>query len=256
MKCPKCNFDNPKTANFCNGCGEVLLNKNDITEAKVENEKKEIGIIKIIKLIIQTLTKPVTAIEENGSDIDNLKISSIIAVSISLISTFATLIKIMISSVFVKEYIFLQGTKTVVKMENLLKINYIGTIVKYFVIYLGIIAFISTVYFIASLIVRKKVKFSRLFGIASISLIPIYIVLTVVTPILSIFTQYFSIVFAMISFAYSMVILMYLFNRELKLEGNKIIYTNFACITVFLMTIYITISIIIQNTIGFLTKLM
>lgn len=259
MICPKCNSDNAQGSKFCNVCGEELvvkekkskINKDEVVqEAKVDSVSDKFDIKELFNLVIGTLTKPVSTLKNKVKLYDDVKTSLIIGGAVSLICTVITLIRTMISSVFVEEYVGFFETKTVFRIEKLLDVNYIGIIFRNIFMFAGIIAVCALVYYLASLILKKKTNYIRLVGITSVAMIPFYLVSVLIAPIIALVSGYFSVLISIIAFVYSITIMIYAYNKELQLDGDKIVYVNAICISILLVIVYIAVLIVLESLLG------
>jgi len=184
-------------------------------------------------IILSAILKPFTAFKEELNKFNSFKNSAIMTLIISGASTLIKLITTMITSIRVENYDFdSNGYKTTWVWENLKEIKYLEVVGKNFLIYLGAIAAIAVVYYVASLIVKKQPNFSRLLGIAAIASAPILICSLVISPLLALIWAELAMPITVIGAVYTIVLIYEGINNEVLLEGNKKYYFNFVCLSI------------------------
>lgn len=195
----------------------------------------KVTIMGCISTILAVILKPYTTFKEELDNYDDFKNSAILSLIISIGATLISLITTMISAVKVNSY-FSEKTKWV--WENLKDIDYIQFIGKNILIYLGIIFSIAVVYYIASLIVKKQVNFSRLLGISALAITPMLICTLILTPLLTLVWAEISLPITIVGGIYTIILLYEGMNNEIKLEGNLKCYFNLICFSVLMISAY------------------
>lgn len=151
------------------------------------------------------------------------------------------------------------GGETTWVWENIKELDFVKVFFVNFLVYAGIIAAIAGLYYLGSLIVKKKSNFSRLLAIATISIIPMYVCNLLLAPILGMITSFFAISFTVIGLIYSLLLMVELMSNELELNGNVKFYFNLACISILLIVgIYVCINLLvsaINSSLGGLTNM-
>lgn len=254
MNCLKCGEKNTKEAKFCSKCGaelkEEIKEKSEVAnQIKEKANKTKIVCLEYLKLIIDFILKPATTLKENINKLDEIKNSGILAIIIAAISTIICLIGTMINTVVIK-YNWLNETTVVWRWENLKNINYISSIFSSLISVLLLIAVIAGVYYIAGLIIKKKVKYPRLVGIVSLILTPLLLTSLLISPILSVISIRLSSLVLISGFIYTLILLHESINNEFKLEENKKYYFNLVCYLVLLIISYISFSMIVSTVVG------
>ena len=108
-------------------------------------------------IILAVILKPFTAFKEELNKFNGFKNSIILSLIISVGATLINLISSMLSVVRVKSFDWTSGGYKINWIwENLKNLDYLKTIGKNFLIYLGIIVAIAVVYYLGSLIIKKQ----------------------------------------------------------------------------------------------------
>lgn len=254
MYCSKCGTENVKDSKFCTKCGASLTDETKekselLNQVKDKARKTSMVCLEYLKLIMNFILKPATSLKGEISKLDNLKNSGILALIIAIISTLISLIIIMINAVVVKQFDWSEGYITVWKWGNLKNINYISTIFENLIYVLLVIAVIAGIYYIASLIIKKEVKFPRLIGLTSLSITPLLLTSLVISPILSLISVEIAVVAVLVGSIYTILMIHETINNEFKLEGNMKYYFNLICYLVLLVIVYIVVSKLVVATV-------
>ena len=114
-------------------------------------------------------------------------------------------------------------------MKNL---DYVDVIGKSFLVFLGIILIIAGVYYIVSVIMKKQTSCSRMCGIASISVVPMYLGVLLLSPLLSLISSKFSMPIVLIGGVYTILLIYEAMNSELHFEENIKYYFNLLCLSI------------------------
>lgn len=278
MICSKCGTQNVEESKFCIGCGNNLelykqqtqytsmqnqnsayqqpiqqnvnmMNNvepisqqtqyNDYQQQNISTSNSNISVSMSISecffVVLAVILKPFTTFKEELNKLDDFKNSIILSLFISIIATLITLVKTMFSIVRVTSY---WSKEVKWDWENLKEINYVQVIGKNFLIYLGIIVAIACVYYIGSLIVKKQTNFSRLLGISAISVVPMLICSSILSPLLTMVSAQLGMGITIIGGVYTVIILYETINSEILLEGNIKIYFNLVCLSILAIAVY------------------
>lgn len=250
MICLKCSTENSDNSKFCVKCGNDLKVDKEMSQVEEKKEKissNNMGFGEYFFIMLAVILKPFTAFKQDLNKFENLKNSAIVSLIVAVITTLVSLIKTMISSIRVKSY-WTNETKWV--WENLKDINYIKVIGTSLLIYLGIIVAIAGIYYIASLIVKKQTNFSKMVGIAAISIVPMIICSMIVSPILSMIYSPLGMFVTIIGTIYTILIIYETINNEIGLEGNVKIYFNLICISILVIVSYYLLMNVLVSSIS------
>lgn len=236
MKCPKCEASNEKDAKFCVECGAELTKKERKTgKAKVESKAKFEP-----KSLLKLITNPYEAYKENEETLNDTKKCLIFSGIIVAFSTIVKLIVAMYHAIRVTEYSWSTGTTTSWVWSNLGEVNYLGVIGKNILIYAGILAAISGVYYLASLVIKKETSFIKLLGMVNVTIIPYILASLIVGPILGMLSSYIGSGVTTIATILSLICFMELVTEEIQIKDkNKKIYFHLICLSILAIAVNI-----------------
>ena len=255
MMCPNCGQQNMEGSNFCIKCGKsISMTTNVFSQGAVSNLNtgvpvqevattntklnSSISIKNFFHSIVNVLIKPISKMKEEANQYVILKNSILLSLIISLFAVVFALLQTMIRSVVVTSYSIFEGTKTSWVWENLKDVKYFEVIGKNLLLYFGIILGIAVVYYVASMIIKKQVNFSKLLGISSLGVVPAYLGMLVISPIVSLIYAPLGIVVSFISAVYTFLVLYESINEEMPLEKEKKFYFHLLCISIIIVVIY------------------
>ena len=258
MICPNCGQQNMEGSNFCIKCGKsismttsasfqnngsqnVHLNTGvPVQEVVPKNTKSNssIPIKSFFHSILKVFVKPFSAIKEEVDKYVVLKNSFLLSLILSLFAVAFSLVQAMIRAVVVTSYSIFEGSKTTWVWENLKDVKYLEIVGKNLLLYLGIILGIAAVYYVASMLIKKQVNFSRLLGISALSVVPVYLGILVISPIVSLIYAPLGMVVTIISGVYTFLIFYEAINEEIPLEKEKKFYFHLLCISIVVVIIY------------------
>ena len=200
----------------------------------VNNTNIDNSPLNYLMYIVAVLLKPVKSFKEEENKFNNAKtsiiFSSIVAIGIMLIN----LIKTMISTIFSKSFDYTTfKMKTSVDFSNLKDLDYLDLIGKQLLIYAGIILAIALVYYLASLVVKKQVSFTKMLAVSATSVIPFTILSIIVSPLLGKIWAPLSVISLVVGIVYSLLIFITLINKDITFEnGDSRIYFNLICLSI------------------------
>lgn len=213
------------------------------------NESIKVSFIGYFLIIISTILKPFTAFKEELKKLNEFKNSAFLSLIVSGVFTIINFIVTAYNTVKVTQYDFILGKeKTNFVFENLKKLDFLQLIGKNFLIYLGVIAVIAVIYYIAGLIAKKQPTFSRLLGISAIATTPVMICSLILSPLISLIWADLAIPVIIIGAAYSIILLYEGMNSEISLDGNAKYYLNFICLAILAISgYYLCINLILTS---------
>ncbi len=292
MVCQKCGTQNLENSKFCIKCGtnmssETMTNTvsnlqpnmntmnsqpsyNDLNSTQTQSINDQqppsvnsnthipsMSISSCFFFILAVILKPFTAFKEELSKLDSFKNSAIIALIVSIFATIASLVKTMLNVVMVKSFSWSGGHTTTWEWKNLKEINYIQVVGKSFLIYIGIIATIAIVYYIASLIVKKQKSFSRLLGISATSVVPMLVCTLILSPLFAMIYAPLGMGITIVGGVYTIVIVYEQMNKEITLEGNAKYYFNFVCLSILsIIAYYLCMKVLMSSISGSINNIL
>ncbi len=277
MNCFKCGTVNVNGAKFCSVCGCSLdgnVNPGGTFSSNLNypngngmpsnvgqiNPTLNLGVSNFLKMFGSLFLKPVTTLEKNKELFSVFKNSFLGVLLVSFIATIGTLFTTMMNAVIVKSVSFLGKSSTSFEWGNLSDLNYIQIILKNFFLYFAVIFGIGLIFYLASLVVKKPGNFSKFLGISVISLSPILLSVSFLSPIGTQIFSYLGTLVALAGGVFSLLLLYEGMNQELNLQGNGKFYCNLVCFSMVASSFYyLYISIFlssvtsnIQNVLDFL----
>ncbi len=203
-----------------------------------QNASVRMSLIEYFKTLFAVILKPFTTFKNEISKFDNFKNSAILSIIIAIFSTVVSLLNTMYNTVRVTTGGWFSEEKTEWVWENLKEIEYVKVIGMNLLTFLGIILAIAVVYYIASLLVKKNTNFSRLLGIAAISVVPMFICSLVLSPLLMMLYEPLGMAITIVGSIYTLIMIYETMNNEILLEGNAKYYFNLICLSILLLAGY------------------
>lgn len=251
--CNQCGNINATNSKFCIKCGNGL----NVSIAQTPNEYSQTAqqqsqmtyneqpvynnvnnstptkTINFVQYIIGAILKPYDKYKSEEENFTNFKNAGILSVIIVLFMTVINLFTTMYNTVRVTSF-WTDETEWV--WENLRNIEYFKVFGKNLLIYAGILFAISGVYYLASLIIKKDVNFSKLLGATATAYIPFALSSTIASPLLSLIYAPLGMCISIIGLVYTAVILLELINDLIKIDNkNTRIYFHLICISILII---------------------
>ena len=186
-----------------------------IEKIEVKNDDKK-AIIKFnyFKFFINSIVKPYDSYNDNIERINDFKTIGIISAILIVLFMLLRLFKSILNEVRVRNY---WNNEVVVKWSNISNVNFIKVIGLGLVFYIVLLGIISGTYFLASLVIKKDIKYQKTLMIACISIIPFSLSYLVLAPLFSFIHNALGILFLTIGISYTLLILIVLFNDLIKI---------------------------------------
>ncbi len=187
----------------------------------------------ISKNIILTIIKnPITFIEKEISKFEDVKFSFIFMLIITGVMTLINLLKTIFNTVYVRSSFWFEEVKSKWVWSNLKHFQWGEVIFKNFFLFALIILAITLIYFLASLIIKEEVKFQKLLGIASISMISIIVFNMVIAPLFSIVYVPLGLIFMVIGSISTILLIILGMSTMLNIENKDLkFYVNLVCLS-------------------------
>lgn len=231
------NYDNTMSSINQSTTITQAINQNSVKiNSNLENDKMSFNTCLFV--ILAVILKPFTAFKEELNKFNTFKNSLLVSLIVSGVATVVTLLKTMYSAVRVSSYSWGSETTKSWVWRNLKEINYIKTIGTNILVYLGIILAIAVVYYLASLIVKKQVNFSKFLGISALSIVPFVVCYLVVAPLLSMIYAPLNMAITIIGIVYTIILVYETMNAEIALSGNVKYYFNLICLSILSISAY------------------
>ena len=223
------NFNNNVTSNFNNVQQPIYNNISTNIQSTPTATKK----FNFFQYIIGAILKPFDNFKKNEENLGDFKNSGILSLIIVGFMTIIGLITTMINTVRVTS---IWSDKVEWVWKNLKEIKYLNVIGQSLLIYAGILFAVSGIYFLASLVIKKEVKFPKLLGATVTAFIPFAIATSVLSPLLSLIHYSLGICATVVGTVYTLVILLELVNELIKIENkNTRIYFHLTCLSILII---------------------
>ena len=216
-------------------------NLNDFTQQTIYNStisnnqatNNSIEIKYYLQYIVRVVLKPFDTFKQNEEKLFDFKNIGILSLIIVGFMTIIGLINTMINTVRVTS---LWTDEVEWVWENLKEIEYFKVIGQSLLIYAGVLLAISGVYFLASLVIKKEVKYPKLLCATVTAFIPFAIATSILSPLLSLIYSPLGICITIVGFIYTLVILLELMNELIKIENkNTRIYFDLTCLSILII---------------------
>lgn len=202
---------------------------NQVQQQNVTNA----GNMNYFKYMLNVVLKPFDAFKKEESNLLVFKNSAILAGIVVGIVTILSLISTMITTVRVTSF-FSDEVEWV--WENLKHIEYFKLIGGTLLAYVGVIAAISGIYYLASIVIKKDAKFVKLFAVTVTAFIPLAVTMHVLSPLLSAIDTTVGLIISVIGIVYFVVILLELLNDTIAIENKDTrIYFHLVCLSIILL---------------------
>lgn len=223
------NFNNNVTSNF-NSVQQPIYNN---ISTNIQSTPTTTGKFNFFQYIIGAVLKPFDNFKKDEENLGNFKNSGILSLIVGGFMTIIGLITTMINTVRVTS---IWSDKVEWVWENLKKIEYLKVIGQSLLIYVGILFAVSGIYFLASLVIKKESKFSKLLGATVTAFIPFAIATSILSPLLSLIHYSLGICVTVVGTVYTLVILLELVNELIKIENkNTRIYFHLTCLSILII---------------------
>lgn len=257
MICKKCGAKNKKGASFCSKCGNELTVEvvkktkkvetvpEEIEEVKKEKEprvtplEEKTGVdfenrtddititidkqkyISLWNYIVEGVLRPISTNEKTLKEDKTLEESCTRVFKVGLVGMLVNLVMTMVKSIFVKTPT-IDGFKTVIDVSGLKDLDYLSLIFKNIILYLIFITLVACIYFLASLVIKKEMKFENLLTISANSFIEIIASIIFLYQLVSLFSVKISLVVLLLGIILYVLVLTKNINKEVKLnDPNK-----------------------------------
>lgn len=211
--------------------GIQSVNNNQVSLS--QTTKITSGNLNYMQYIVGAVLKPFDKFKQDEEKIGNFKNAGILSLIIVGVMTIIGLIQTMINAVRVTSF---WSDEVEWVWENLKEIEYVKVIGQSLLIYVGILFAISGVYFLASLVIKKEVKFPKLFGATVTAFIPFAIATSILSPLFSLIYSPLGMCVTVVGLIYTLLILLELVNELIKIENkNTRIYFQLACLSILLI---------------------
>ena len=239
MNCPKCGTNNMEGTKFCSNCGTNLVGG---------TSKKSFGcmVMDYLKFLLDALIKPFKTYNDKKAELSDNKhvfiLTGVVSVAMMLLTLIRSMITICIST-------NLWTGKTTFELSNLKYLDWVSLIFKNLLIFAAVIYVIAGVYYLATLIIKKEVKYTKLLAIACVSVIPFTAAALFLAPLMAYIWDILMLALFVAGIVYSIMILVCLFREEVKFDNVQTeAFFNLSCLTIILTAgIYLMVRLLLSS---------
>lgn len=198
-------------------------------------------IISCLMFLFNIILKPISTLKSRVQDFSDVKKTSILVILVSFIRMILNLFSSIISAIFTKEIVnyWTGDSKLKISFSNLKNLNYFSLIFKQFFGFILVVIIIAGIYYIVSMLMKKKINYFKVASITSVSFITYIIVSYFISPIVNYIYSPFSIFLVFGSLIYSFITFILAINEEVNFkESNYSVYFHTICLTVVVIVTY------------------
>lgn len=231
MFCTKCGTKNNDGAKFCIKCGERF---NMVVSNKKKN--KENLFVSYFKNLFKFVTKPATFLNEKNKLEDTGKSFVYAGISTGMMVVVNILIKLIYAGIYSVKLSTALYKVNFVKYLSFPKLIFLDLS-----IYAAMIFGIAGILTLAGVIIKKKVKYTKMLSLVSLAIIPYAIGAIIFYTLFSTFSIFLALFAGAIGLIYTLILLVSMINKEFELKDNKKIYVNAIIFTVlsFFIILYV-----------------
>lgn len=235
--CKKCGKKIKEDAEFCKHCGTPV--KSNVEKAKEKLDElediveKETGGIKLGEFLIGIFVNPIKTIKTNIKKISKPKVILISIAIILILIMLSNLITSMIGSLFSKTCNYFGYCEKHFSFANLGNLDYLDLIFKKLFFSAIIIFGLAGIYYIGTLIIKKKTSYIEMLSVLTCSLLPYTFGYYVIAPILGSLYAPLSYFIKTIASIYCLLTIIFSMKEIIKIkEIDKYILFQTICLSI------------------------
>lgn len=231
MFCTKCGTKNNDGAKFCVKCGEKF---NVVISNKKKN--KENVFVCYFKNLFKFVTKPATFLNEKNKLEDTGKSFAYAGICLGMMLIVNILIKLIYAGIC-----SVKLSTTFYKINFVKCLSFPKLIFLDLSIYAAMIFGIAGILTLAGVIIKKKVKYTKMLSLVSLAIIPYAICAIIFYTLFLTFSTFLALFVGTMGLIYTLILLTSIINKEFELKDNKKIYVNAIIFTVlsFFIILYV-----------------
>lgn len=223
MFCTKCGTKNNDGAKFCVKCGE----KFDVKILTKKEKTNENLFISYFKNLFTFVTKPITFLEEKNKLEDTGKAFAYAGIITGIMLIVNILIKLIYAGIY-----SIKLSTTFYKVNFVKYLSFPKLIFLDLTIYAAIIFGIAGIFTLTGVILKKKVKFTKMLSLSSLAIMPYAVGGIVFYTLFSTFSTFLALFIGSVGLIYTVILLVSIINKEFELKDNKKVYVNAIVFTV------------------------
>ena len=214
----------------------------------LKQKLQEVSKNHLVNFVISALTKPTSTFKEKLSGFSDFKKAWQLPLITTGLFTILSVVNTIITKVYTPAHKSFFGKEVAASWnwKKLDKFDWFQTIFSQIIAYLIPVLAITAIYYIISLIFKKKSNYFRLLTIAAVSSIPAILTTFILMPLGTIVSLNFIIMFA--GFAYSSILVYEGFNQDIGYQNDQRIFANtIVTITIYALAIILFTSFLKQS---------
>ncbi len=196
-----------------------------------KKEEKKNAIVDFCLVAKNLFLKPNSTVKKEEKRFKDPKNVWTLAGVVAVVMVLLQLVETVFNTVYVNTSVF--NDKKDFFWDRLEDVNWFDVTIKQLFMVAASMLAITLIYYLASLIIKKSVSFTKFVLIATIAFMPVVLASTIVGPLLGMISPVLYTISIVAGGIYGLMILTTLSNEEVKLkDSDEIIYYNFVTLTI------------------------
>ena len=216
----------------------------------LKQKLQEVSKNHLVNFVISALTKPTSTFKEKLSGFSDFKKAWQLPLITTGLFTILSVVNTIIAKVYTPAHKSFFGKEVAASWnwKKLDKFDWLQTIFSQIIAYLVPVLAITAIYYIISLIFKKKSKYFRLLTIAAVSSIPAILTTFILMPLGTIVSLNLGFIIMFAGFAYSSILVYEGFNQDIGYQNDQRIFANtIVTITIYALAIILFTSFLKQS---------
>ena len=196
-----------------------------------KKEEKKNAVVEFCLVAKDLFLKPSSTVKKEEKRFKDPKNTWTLAGVVAVVMVILQLIETLFNTVYVNTSVF--NDKKEFFWDKLQDVNWFDVTIKQLFMVMASMLAITLIYYLASLIIKKSVSFTKFVLITTIAFMPIVLASTIVGPLLGMVSPVLYTISIIAGGIYGVMILISLSNEEIKLkDSDEVIYYNFVTLTI------------------------
>jgi yip1 domain len=216
----------------------------------LKQKLQEVSKNHLVNFVISALTKPTSTFKEKLSGFSDFKKAWQLPLITTGLFTILSVVNTIIAKVYTPAHKSFFGKEVAASWnwKKLDKFDWLQTIFSQIITYLVPVLAITAIYYIISLIFKKKSNYFRLLTIAAVSSIPAILTTFILMPLGTIVSLNLGFIIMFAGFAYSSILVYEGFNQDIGYQNDQRIFANtIVTITIYALAIILFTSFLKQS---------
>ena len=216
----------------------------------LKQKLQEVSKNHLVNFVISALTKPTSTFKEKLSGFSDFKKAWQLPLITTSLFTILSVVNTIIAKIYTPAHKSFFGKEVAASWnwKKLDKFDWFQTIFSQIIAYLIPVLAITAIYYIISLIFKKKSNYFRLLTIAAVSSTPAILTTFILMPIGTIVSLNLGFIIMFAGFAYSSILVYEGFNQDIGYQNDQRIFANtIVTITIYALAIILFTSFLKQS---------